>query len=232
MLVSLRLFQSIEVTRGLWASLVHIVRCCFWTKRAPQESNETGMMYISSASASLGYWNRPAETEAAFVLRDQKRWYKTGDIVRRDPNDGFIYVGRRDRMVKRRGNRIELGEIAQALFAHPGLHEAAVIAIPDSEEGDRITAFVAIGPPKPSIIELKTHCAKALPAYMVPDYFVFVDSLPCTSTGKTDYPELRRSRRLDYEGVPRRRRLGNLYNPRAARSGTSSSAIAILDVRS
>jgi len=156
-----------------------------------QESNETGMMYISSASVSLGYWNRPAETEAAFVWRDQKRWYRTGDIVRYDPNDGFIYVGRRDRMVKRRGNRIELGEIERALFAHPGLHEAAVVALPDPEEGVQITAFVvAIGAPKPSIIELKTHCAKELPAYMAPDYFVFLDSLPRTSTGKTDYPGL------------------------------------------
>ena len=156
-----------------------------------RESNETGMMYISSASVSLGYWNRPAETGAAFVWRSQKRWYRTGDIVRYDPHDGFIYVGRRDRMVKRRGNRIELGEIERALFAHPGLHEAAVVALPDSEEGARIAAFVvAIGPPKPSIIELKIHCAKALPAYMAPDYFVFLDSLPRTSSGKADYQGL------------------------------------------
>lgn len=151
-----------------------------------------GMLHVSGATVTQGYWNRPAETEAAFVIRHQQRWYRTGDIVRYDPNDGFIYIGRRDRMVKRRGNRIELGEIERALFAHPGLHEVAVIALPDSEEGVRIAAFVvATEPAKPSIIELRIHCANELPLYMTPDYFVFLDSLPRTSTGKTDYPGLK-----------------------------------------
>jgi len=125
------------------------------------------------------------------VVRDGIRWHNTGDVVREMEGEGFVYVGRRDRMVKRRGNRIELAEVERCLFRHPELAEAAVIALSDSQEGKRILAvLVAKKETRPSIIELKTFCNQHLPDYMNPDDFVFASRIPRTSSNKIDYQAL------------------------------------------
>jgi len=94
-------------------------------------------------------------------------------------------------MVKKRGFRIELGEIEAALYRHPEVKEAAVIAVPDEESGVKIRAFLAFRSGKVSIIRLKQFCGENLIGYMVPDEFVALESLPKTSTDKTDYQTLR-----------------------------------------
>ena len=150
-----------------------------------------GLLYISGPSVFAGYWNRPAETAAAFLNRGGVQWYNTGDVVRWDRTDGFTYVGRRDRMVKRRGFRIELGEIERALYLHAGIHEAAVVSVPDGNLGLRIVACVSCRTDRPSIVDLKSFCATKVPTYMVPDRFVFHDRLPRTSSDKVDYQTLK-----------------------------------------
>jgi acyl-coenzyme A synthetase/AMP-(fatty) acid ligase len=93
-------------------------------------------------------------------------------------------------MVKRRGYRVELGEIETALYRHPDVVEAAVIALP-GDDGVRIDAFVTRSDGgKGSIIEMKTFCSKELPLYMIPDRFLFRPALPKTSTDKIDYQAL------------------------------------------
>lgn len=154
---------------------------------------EEGLLYIAGPSVFQGYWNRPVENAAAFIWRDGIRWYNTGDIVREDLSDGFIYLGRRDRMVKRRGYRIELGEIERALYQHPQVREAAAVSLAAEQTGVKIVAFLGAKPgERPSIIEMKTFCAKNLPSYMNPDIFQFVEALPRTSTSKVDYQALLR----------------------------------------
>ncbi len=94
-------------------------------------------------------------------------------------------------MVKRRGYRIELGEIEAGLYRHPAIREAAVIALSD-ENGVKIKAFITCrNGESPSVVELKRFCAENLPIYMVPDLFVFQNSLPKTSTDKVNYQLLR-----------------------------------------
>jgi non-ribosomal peptide synthetase component F len=152
---------------------------------------EEGLLHISGPSVFAGYWERPAETAAAFVEREGVRWYNTGDVVRWDPTEGFSYVGRKDRMVKRRGFRIELGEIEHALHAYSRVQEAAVVSVLDNEEDVKIVAFLAFpDAAPPSLIDLKAFCAAKLPVYMSPDRFVFQDRLPRTSTDKVDYQAL------------------------------------------
>jgi amino acid adenylation domain-containing protein len=150
-----------------------------------------GLLYISGPSVFQGYWNRPKENAAAFLDRDGVRWYCTGDVVREDPQEGFIYVGRRDRMVKRRGYRIELDDIECALYRHAGIREAGVVAGMAGGEYTKIVAYLVAGAdPKPGMIEMKMFCAQNLPSYMNPDSFVFMNSLPRTSTNKVDYQAL------------------------------------------
>lgn len=152
---------------------------------------ELGILHISGPSVSPGYWNRPAENASAFLERAGARWYNTGDWVRWDPNEGFHYIGRRDRMAKRRGYRIELDEIERTLYSHRHVREAAVVSVPDDDSGVKIIAFLALAAGiESSLVEFKAYCASKVPLYMSPDRFIFEERLPKTSAGKTDYQAL------------------------------------------
>jgi amino acid adenylation domain-containing protein len=153
-----------------------------------------GELLACGGSVMLGYWNRPEQTEKSFVVDEAgKRWYRTGDVVADDGDGVLRFLGRRDRMVKRRGYRVELGEIESALYRHPQVAEAATVAVPDPESGVLIKAFLSwSGGSPPSMIELKQFCASNLPLYMVPDRFEVLAELPKTSTDKVDYQSLAR----------------------------------------
>ena len=159
----------------------HEVRC-----------GEEGELFISGPSVTCGYWNLPERNATSFFKdADGVRWYKTGDIVREDARGDYIYVSRRDRMIKRRGYRVELGEIEAALYRHDLITEAAVVALPGATDDVCVTAFINwIGSGPPSIIALKRFCIENLPAYMIPDRFSVQPSLPKTSTAKIDYQRL------------------------------------------
>ncbi|MGH8177975.1 MAG: amino acid adenylation domain-containing protein, partial [Steroidobacter sp.] len=154
---------------------------------------EEGELEVTGGSVMLGYWNLPERNALAFHEdADGARWYKTGDVVVADAAGGYVFLGRRDRMVKRRGYRVELGEIEAALHRHEQISEAGVIAVADAESGVLIKAFVSwIGATAPSIVELKGIAAASLPAYMIPDRFTVVSALPKTSTDKLDYQKMR-----------------------------------------
>jgi len=139
----------------------------------------------------LEYWKRPDATANAFLTAAGERWYRTGDIVIEDERGRYDFQGRRDRMVKRRGFRVELGEVEAGLHRHPMVREAAVIALADEAEGIRLKAFLTFSAARPSLIALKRFCGEVLPSYMVPDIFEFPPALPRTSTGKIDYQRLK-----------------------------------------
>lgn len=159
----------------------------------PVATGEEGELLIRGGTVMQGYWNLPERTASAFHVDSQGgRWYRTGDLVREDADGTLLFSGRRDRMVKRRGYRVELGEIETALYRHPDVVEAAVVALP-GEDGISIEAFVCRADgDKGSIIEMKTFCSKELPLYMIPDRFRFRQTLPKTSTDKIDYQALAR----------------------------------------
>jgi amino acid adenylation domain-containing protein len=154
---------------------------------------QMGELIAAGPGVMQGYWNLAEKTANAFLVDSVgERWYKTGDIVVQDEDDNYLYISRRDRMVKKRGYRVELGEIEAGLYNHPDVREAAVIAMSNEDNGVQIKAFLSFrAGQKPSRIELKRYCAENLPSYMIPDYFSFVDSLPKTSTDKIDYQKLK-----------------------------------------
>jgi amino acid adenylation domain-containing protein len=169
----------------------------------PVDGEAEGVLYIAGPSVFPGYWGRANESAAAFLERGGARWYNTGDVVKRREDEGFLYIGRRDRMVKRRGYRIELDEVESCLYRHPAIRGAAVVAVPHPDSGVRIAAYLATRePPRPSIIEMKAFCSQHLPAYMNPDVFVFIPELPRTSTAKTDYQGLTRRFQSAERGDP------------------------------
>ena len=152
-----------------------------------------GELCIRGAGVTHGYWNLPEQSRNSFIaVGAPPVYYRTGDIVVEEPDGNFRYLGRKDRMIKKRGFRVELGEIEACLYRHPEICEAAVIALPDDILGMKVHAHVACKENKKlSLIELKTFCSKHIPIYMIPDVFSFHPTLPKTSTDKVDYQALK-----------------------------------------
>ncbi len=156
-------------------------------------AGEEGELWIAGGSVHLGYWNLPERNALAFAVDDAgHRWYRTGDLVIDRGEGDLLFIGRRDRMVKRRGFRVELGEIESVLYTHPNITEAAVVARPDAENGVQLLAFIQWqGEGRPSLLQLKRFSAEHLLSYMAPDRFITLEQLPKTSTDKIDYQRLK-----------------------------------------
>jgi amino acid adenylation domain-containing protein len=152
---------------------------------------EEGELVVRGPAVTQGYWNLPERNARAFLTgEDGVSWYKTGDIVN-ETDDGYVYLGRRDRMIKKRGYRIELGEIEACLYKHPKVKEAGTVARSDGDGETKVIAFLStVDGGKLSIISMKQFCAERLPLYMVPDRFDQRPALPRTSTDKVDYQKL------------------------------------------
>jgi amino acid adenylation domain-containing protein len=157
------------------------------------EKGEEGELLIQGDGVMQGYWNLPEQNEKAFLdLGDSGRWYRTGDLVVELPDGNLDFIGRRDRMVKKRGYRVELGEIEACLYRHPNIREAATVTSVDEREGVKVIAHLTTRDGnRISIIELKQFCSERLPLYFIPDLFQFHDELPKTSTDKIDYQRLK-----------------------------------------
>jgi amino acid adenylation domain-containing protein len=156
------------------------------------EAGETGELYVRGPSLMRGYWGQPAKTREVLVQSPfrpeyDENVYRTGDLVSLDSAGNYIYVGRRDSMVKIRGYRVELGEVEAALYRHPAIREVAVLPVPDELLGSRLRAVV-IADDEGQLVRQSVldHCRQWLPSYMVPDVLEFREAMPRTSTGKVD----------------------------------------------
>ena len=155
-----------------------------------------GELYVRGATVALGYWRNAEKTTSNFVknpLRPEyaEIVYKTGDIVTLDEQGNYVYIGRNDGMVKCRGFRVDIGEIESTLYSFPGVAEAAVIAVPDEEFGNRLFGYIEPEAGAPvSSADLGAFCALKIPRYMVPETFFIEKSFPRTSTGKLDKSKL------------------------------------------
>ena len=159
----------------------------------PVTKGAEGELCIRGAGVTQGYWNLPEQSRKSFIAVGRgPLYYRTGDVVIEERDGNFRYLGRKDRMIKKRGFRVELGEIESCLYRHPEIREAAVTALPDEVLGVKVCAHVACKDGKKlSLIDLKRFCSELIPAYMIPDVFTFHSSLPKTSTDKVDYQTLK-----------------------------------------
>jgi amino acid adenylation domain-containing protein len=160
--------------------------------REPLPKGAEGELCIRGPNVTRGYWHLAEQTAKAFVtVGAPPAYYRTGDIVVERPDGNFRYLGRKDRMIKKRGYRVELGEIEACLYAHPKIREAAVVAVADELLGMKVHAHISCKDGgRLSLIELKKFCSDRIPLYMIPDAFSFHAGLPRTSTDKVDYQGL------------------------------------------
>jgi acyl carrier protein len=116
-----------------------------------------------------------------------RRIYLTGDLGRIRPDGCLIHLGRKDHQVKVRGYRVNLEEIEEALRSIEGIAGAACVAAEDPQRKMRIVAYVAQKQSYAlSIAELRKSIGAALPSYMIPSSFVYLDRLPVAANGKLD----------------------------------------------
>ncbi|WP_197262107.1 non-ribosomal peptide synthetase [Brevibacillus laterosporus] len=147
-----------------------------------------GELCITGVGVARGYYHRLDLTEEKFVtnpFHPGERMYRTGDLARWLPDGNIEYMGRIDHQVKIRGNRIELGEIEARLLQLPFVKETVVMARPDREGNDYLSAYY-VAEEKLSISDIRKQLSQTLPSYMIPSYFVQVESMPLTSNGKVD----------------------------------------------
>ncbi|TDP97977.1 non-ribosomal peptide synthetase/type I polyketide synthase [Labedaea rhizosphaerae] len=164
----------------------------------PLPAGVPGELYIGGAGVARGYLNRPGLTAQRFVpdpfAGSGQRMYATGDLARWRPDGTLEYLGRIDRQVKVNGYRIEPGEIEHLLARQPSV-TASVVKVREDEPGDRRLVAYVVG--QATEAALRQALGEALPAYMTPANFVFLDALPLTANGKVDHaalPSLKQAR--------------------------------------
>lgn len=151
-----------------------------------------GELVAAGHQVGRGYLNNPALTREKFVNNIQVGMafkgvaYRTGDLARWLADGNIEFLGRIDSQVKIRGFRIEMGEIESRLLNHPGIKEAAVKAITAGTSNDnQLCAYItAHEDTRPD--ELRQYLSDALPDYMVPAHFVYLEGFPLTASGKID----------------------------------------------
>jgi amino acid adenylation domain-containing protein len=150
-----------------------------------------GELVIGGAGLTPGYLNAP-ELTAEKILPDPfgtapgARLYRTGDLVKRLADGRLVFLGRIDQQVKIRGLRIELGEIEAALSAAPGVASAAAQPWTDAAGEKHLVGYVTATGDAPDVGELREFLSRRLPTYMIPSFFVTLDELPLTGSGKVD----------------------------------------------
>jgi len=158
-----------------------------------------GELYIGGPGLTRGYLNRPELAADKLVpnpFGDESgaRLYRTGDLARYLPDGNIEFLGRADHQVKIRGYRIELGEIETVLNQHAAVKENVIVTKDSFSEQktpaggeDRIVAYVVLeNGQQPKITELRSFINERLPEFMLPSFFVFLESLPLTPNGKVD----------------------------------------------
>ena len=152
--------------------------------------NQVGEIVVRSKYISPGYWKRPDLTHAAFrpdSSGEGGQLFFTGDLGLMRSDGCLILKGRKDFQAKIRGYRVEFGEI-EATLLNSGLVKEAVVVARENGRGskDLVAYTVPGGERQPNSSELRLKIRESLPEYMIPTYFMTLDSLPYTPTGKLD----------------------------------------------
>jgi bacitracin synthase 1 len=172
----------------------------------PVPKGAVGEILISGVCVARGYLNRPELTSEKFLnpsnffflknlygesfeeISTGGYLYRTGDLARWLEEDNIEFLGRIDHQVKVRGFRIELGEIETRLKKYESVREAVVTT--KEMGGDNHLCAYFVSSKELNNSELREYLSRQLPDYMIPSYFVRMDSLPLTPNGKVDMKAL------------------------------------------
>jgi len=152
-----------------------------------------GQLVVRGSNVMKGYWDLPEETDR--VLRPGafpgERVLYTGDFFKMDEEGYLYFVGRKDDIIKTRGEKVSPREVEDVLYSLDGVAEAAVVGVPDPLLGEAIKAVVTLR--EGAVLteqDLRRHCARHLEDFAVPRAVEFRESLPKTTSGKISKREL------------------------------------------
>lgn len=152
-----------------------------------------GELCIAGAGIARGYLGQSELTDERFDSSwfvDGERIYRTGDTAKWLPDGNLEYIGREDQQVKIRGHRVELSEVERAIGRHQAVSAVRVVAMQGGASSSTYLCAYMIASEPWSLNELRKDIAEWLPDYMIPAYFVEIDSFPLTIHGKLDRSKL------------------------------------------
>ncbi len=147
---------------------------------------EVGELVVRGRHVMRGYWEDPQTSAIRFrpgPLPGEQVCY-TGDLFRKDAEGYLYFVGRKDDIIKSRGEKVAPKEVENVLYALPGVVEAAVVGVPDPVLGQAIKALLVVEDQTLTAPRVLAHCRANLEDFMVPKFVEFRDELPKTSSGK------------------------------------------------
>jgi acyl-coenzyme A synthetase/AMP-(fatty) acid ligase len=150
---------------------------------------EVGELVIRGSNVMRGYWNAPDITAKTYRPGriPGETWLYSGDYFRHD-EEGFLYfLGRKDDMIKSKGERVSPKEVENVLCDLETVAEAAVIGVADEILGQAIRAFLVLRDgAEPKETDILRHCSSRLEPFMMPKYIKFLAEMPKTANGKID----------------------------------------------
>ena len=171
------------------------------------KANEKGEFYVGGPSIAKGYYKSESYSNKKFIEspieKSNGKYYRTGDIAKRDKEGIYHYIGRTDNQIQIYGNRIEPTEIELVLTSSNLIKAAAVL---DFKDEKRHWSVAFVEPTEKDIalkeIDVRNMVGKKLPSYMVPYKVEFLDKLPFNHAGKIDRKTLRKNYKIGFkEGV-------------------------------
>jgi long-chain acyl-CoA synthetase len=176
-------FRPSSVGRGMPNQEVYIVD----ENGSRVAAGVVGELVIRGANVMKGYWELPEETNHCLKpgpLSGEKVLY-SGDLFRADEEGYLYFVGRRDDIIKTRGEKVSPREVEDVIYGLEGVAEVAVIGVPDPILGSAIKAVLTVHPgAKITKQDVLRHCAAKLEDFMRPKLIEFRASLPKTESGK------------------------------------------------
>jgi amino acid adenylation domain-containing protein/non-ribosomal peptide synthase protein (TIGR01720 family) len=166
-----------------------------------------GELCIAGASLSFGYLNNPELTAEKFIdykiitnkevpFAGKVKLYKTGDLARWLSDGNIEFLGRIDYQVKIRSFRIELGEIESELLAHDNIKEVVVVSVED-KIGNKYLCAYFVSKKEFTVSHLRSYLSERLPDYMLPSFFIPLEKIPLTPSGKVDRKHLPDPKSID-----------------------------------
>ena len=149
-----------------------------------------GELWIRGKGIARGYYRDIELTEQRFILAEGLRWYRSGDICRRQKDGLCFFIGREDQQVKVGGYRIEIGEVEAMLHFCPEVREAVVVADDFTGSGVQTLACYIVPADTLEPSRIRAYLGMQLPAYAIPTHFVSMTALPKTLSGKIDRKSL------------------------------------------
>jgi len=159
---------------------------------------EVGELVTCAPQVMKGYWRNPQADQEAFLEIDGKRFFRTGDLAAVDEEGYFFLRDRLKRMINASGYKVWPAEVENAMYEHPAVHEACIVAVPDGKQGEAVKALIVLKPDLRGTVseqDIVEWSRRRMAVYKAPRFVEFMDSLPKSGAGKILWRELQEAQR-------------------------------------